>query len=371
MANLADKRVAVVGTGATAVQCIPYLAKDAGHLYVVQRTPSNVNERGNKLTDPNWFSSLKPGWHRERMDNFIETLEGVNQGEDLVDDAWTHLLHDTVTSLLKPDGSPVCPETLEIAKEIADFRKGNELRGRVDAHVKDPQTAESLKAWYPIFCKRPTFNDEYLKTFNRPNVTLINTEGKRLDRIGEKSMIFEGKDYPVDCIIFATGFQTANTYSGQAAVPIYGASSTLLAEKFSNGLRTLHGMLTHDFPNFFMMGISQNSFKANFTDLLDEQAEHILKIITKARSAGKTKIETTKEAEDAWCDEIDSLRKDYLKFLNTCTPGYYSGEGDAKKGFLAETYSPGAVAFSKVLRRWLDEDMPGITISGSYLEQYQ
>lgn len=363
MTGLADKRVAVIGTGATAIQCVPYVAKDAKHLYVVQRTPSTVDIRGNKPTDPQWAKSLQAGWQRERMDNFIATLNGVNPGQDLVDDGWTHLFHDTVTALQNPDGSAVSPDHLAQVMEIADFRKGNDIRGRIDRTVKDEKTASGLKPWYGMFCKRPTFNDEYLDTFNRNNVSLIDTEGRGPDEITETGIVFDGVEYPVDCIIFATGFETGTAYARRAAFEIYGSNGKTLTEKFAKGTRTLYGMVTNGFPNFFMMALGQNGFKPNITDTLDEQAELIVQIVAKAAAAGKSRIEVTEQAETAWVTEIHELARAGRPYLETCTPGYYTGEGDIDKGLLVDTYAPGPIEFTKVLNAWRDDGMAGLEFS--------
>ncbi|OYU36656.1 NAD(P)/FAD-dependent oxidoreductase [Novosphingobium sp. PASSN1] len=363
MTGLAGKRVAVIGTGATAIQCVPYVARDAKHLYVVQRTPSTVDIRGNKPTDPQWVKALKPGWQRERMDNFIATLNGVNPGEDLIDDGWTHLYHDTVTALKRPDGSRVSADEFAEAMEIADFRKGNDIRDRITRTVQDERTAAGLKPWYGMFCKRPTFNDEYLEAFNRPNVSLIDTEGRGPDRITQTGIVFDGVEYPVDCIIFATGFETGTAYSRRAAFEIYGAGGQSLTGKFAAGTSTLYGIATNGFPNFFMMALGQNGFKPNITDTLDEQAELIVHIVTAALKAGKARIEVSRQAESDWVKEIRELAGARRPYLETCTPGYYTGEGDIDKGLLVDTYAPGPIAFTQVLNAWRDGGMLGLDFS--------
>ena len=363
MTGLAGKRVAVIGTGATAIQCVPYVARDAKHLYVVQRTPSTVDIRGNKPTDPQWVKALKPGWQRERMDNFIATLNGVNPGEDMIDDGWTHLYHDTVTALKRPDGSRVSADEFAEAMEIADFRKGNDIRDRITRTVRDERTAAGLKPWYGMFCKRPTFNDEYLEAFNRPNVSLIDTEGRGPDRITQTGIVFDGVEYPVDCIIFATGFETGTAYSRRAAFEIYGAGGQSLTGKFAAGTSTLYGIATNGFPNFFMMALGQNGFKPNITDTLDEQAELIVHIVTTALKAGKTRVEVTGQAEADWVTEIRNLAGARRPYLETCTPGYYTGEGDIDKGLLVDTYAPGPIAFTQVLNAWREGGMPGLDFS--------
>ena len=209
--KLGDKRVAVIGTGATAVQCVPFLAKFAKQLYVFQRTPSSVDNRGNRPTDPEWVKTLEPGWQKRRMENFNALVSGGFEPEDLVNDGWTDIIRNLGGLLMarNKDSEISMQEIMRLA-EFADFKKMNQIRARVDAIVKDQRTAEALKPWYRQFCKRPTFNDEYLPAFNRPNVTLVDTMGRGVDRITEKGLVFDGVEYEVDCIIFATGFEVGH-----------------------------------------------------------------------------------------------------------------------------------------------------------------
>lgn len=352
MTGLADKRVAIIGTGATAIQCVPFTARDAAHLYVVQRTPSTVDVRGNRPTDMEWAKTLKPGWQRERMDNFNVLVSGQRAEVDLVHDGWTDLFREMVSSWMPENPAALAPEELARLTELADFRKGNKIRARVDAIVANKETAEGLKPWYGMMCKRPTFHDDYLQAFNQPNVTLIDTQGRGLDRITENGIVFDGVEYPVDCIIFATGFESGTNYARRAAMEVHGRGGRRMTDHFADGMRTFHGFYTDGFPNFFMLGLSQNGFKPNVTDMLAEQAEHISSLIAAARSEGKTRIEATAEAVDAWVRTIREKSQRSRKFLATCTPGYYGGDGDIDQGLLIDTYGDGSIAFSMLLKAW-------------------
>nr|MCS5567039.1 NAD(P)/FAD-dependent oxidoreductase [Pseudomonadales bacterium] len=212
--KLHDKRVAVIGTGATAIQSVPFVGETAEQLYVFQRTPSSVDVRGNAPTDSAWARGLKPGWHRERMENFNALVSGVPQAEDLVDDGWTDLIGKMLQRFR--EGADGSGRSVGEIMEIANFDKMNEIRDRVDELVEDPAVAESLKPYYQMFCKRPTFNDEYLPTFNRPNVELVDTEGQGVDRITKRGLVVKNKEYEVDCIIFATGFEVGTGYARRA-----------------------------------------------------------------------------------------------------------------------------------------------------------
>src|SRR5215472_11470281 len=175
LTKLKDKVVGVIGTGATAVQCVPHLAAGAKRLYVFQRTPSSIDVRANRPTDPDWATSLEPGWQQNRMDNFNALVSGVPAGEDLVNDGWTDIIGNLLVLMRKGQGSGASAEALAETIQLADFQKMEQVRARVDSVVADKATADALKPWYNQFCKRPCFHDEYLDAFNRPSVTLVDT----------------------------------------------------------------------------------------------------------------------------------------------------------------------------------------------------
>lgn len=362
--SLGDKRIAVIGTGATAVQCVPHLARDAKHLYVVQRTPVNVGFRGNVPTAPDWATTLQPGWQRERMNNFNAWMEGVSADSDLVRDGWTRLFYGLRAGWLPKDGKPLTPETAMRLAERADFSMGEELRARVEATVQRPGVADGLKAWYGLLCKRPAFNDEYLPAFNRDNVTLIDTQGTGLDRITESGLVHGGVEHPVDCIVFATGFEVGTDYSRRAGFTIRGVGGRTLAEHFGKGVRTLHGFYVHGFPNLFLLGVGQNGVKPNFTDTLTEQAEHLVGVIANAREQGATHIEATADAEASWLQTLIEKSQQARAFLASCTPSYYNAEGgDLDRSWAANTYGGGTIEFSKLLAAWRERgDHAGLVL---------
>ncbi|MFC0108947.1 flavin-containing monooxygenase [Kibdelosporangium aridum] len=348
--KLADKRVALVGTGATAIQVVPHLARDAQHLYVLQRTPSTVDVRGNRRTDAEWAASLQPGWQRRRMENFLGIVSGGLVEQDMVSDAWTgsaKLLHHLTGGEIHDSLSQ---EEREHLDEIVDFRKMNEIRARVADIVRDPATAELLKPWYRYMCKRPTFSDEYLQTFNRPNVTLVDTaDFGGVERVTENAVVVGGREYEVDCIVFATGFQVGLSDIFLGRLPVYGRGGTTLLESWSSGPRTLHGFYSNGFPNFFTLGPLQNAASVNFTHILDEQATHIAQVIEQARKRGARWVEPSAQAVDAWIASLGENAAQRYKFLSECTPGYYNNEGHP---FVLPSFGKGAVAFHALLRDW-------------------
>jgi cyclohexanone monooxygenase len=361
LAKLADKRVAVIGTGATAIQCVPYVAEHAEQLYVFQRTPSVVGERGNRPTDLGWARSLEPGWQKRRSDNFELILEGGAPPEDLVADGWTIL-----NKKMRPDGplDQLTPQGRARQAELKDFAAGEDLRARVDQIVSNKQAAEGLKPWYRVFCKRPTFNDEYLPTFNRPNVTHVDTRGAGVERITEKGLVANGVEYEVDCIIFATGFDTGAEYTKRSEFELYGVGGRTLSEHHREGPRTLHGYYSHGFPNFFILGVSQNGFRANFTHMLAEQGAHIVHVIAELRRRGLTRAEPTAEAEAGWIEVIKARARDRVAFLSTCTPGYYNGQGDVERGIFVNVFNGGGNAFARLIGEWREAgEFAGLEVS--------
>src|SRR5580658_2152100 len=362
--KLADKRVAVIGTGATAVQCVPHLAQAALQLYVFQRTPSSVDERFNRPTDPEWIKKLTPGWQKRRMDNFnaqvnvTALINGVASEEDVVSDGWTDIKRnlDAIAAAAAADPA-ITPEATGKMTELADFMKMNQIRARVDAIVKDKATAEALKPWYRLFCKRPTFNDEYLPSFNLPNVKLVDTRGRGVDRITEKGLVFDGVEYEVDCIIFATGFEVGTAYTRRAGFEVYGRGGKSLTERWADGLKTLHGFCSVGFPNCFHMGITQNGLTANFPHMLEEQAQHITELIQHAKLHEARCIEPTPEAEAEWVATIKEKALNNRDFLQECTPGYYNNEGQPAQGtgLAGELYGGGPVEFHELIRKWRAE----------------
>ena len=366
--KLGDKRIAVIGTGATAVQCVPHLAKYARHLYVFQRTPSSVDVRGNLPTDPEWVKTLTPGWQKHRMNNFNVLVTGGMEEVDLVHDGWTDIIRNLLPVKRSSDTpeSPISPQELGRMLEMADFRKMNQIRARVDAIVKDQQTADALKPWYRQFCKRPTFNDEYLPAFNRPNVTLVDTMGRGVERVTEKGLVFDGVEYEADCIIFATGFEVGTAYTRRAGFEVYGRGGKSLTDYWADGMKTLHGFYSSGFPNCFHMGITQNALTANFPHMLEEQAQHIAELIQHAKSQEARCIEPTAEAEAEWVATIKLKAINNLHYLQDCTPGYYNNEGkpDAGKGLAGEQYGGGPVEFHDLIRKWrADGKLKGIKLT--------
>tara|TARA_Y100000589_G_scaffold60792_1_gene51719 strand:+ start:4174 stop:5967 length:1794 start_codon:yes stop_codon:yes gene_type:complete len=362
--KLTDKRIAVIGTGATAVQCVPHLAASAKHLYVCQRTPSSIDVRDNRATDQEWAADLKPGWQRERMDNFNALVSGQPQEIDLVDDGWTSLIGKMLRLYLENQEGEAL--SLPDIMDLANLEKMNELRARIETLVEDPETSESLKPWYRMFCKRPCFHDQYLQTFNRDNVTLVDTEGQGVERITESGVVVAGVEYPVDCIVYATGFEVGTGFQRVSGFEIYGRDGLSLSDKWADGIRTLHGMHIHGFPNCFLMSTIQGGFTVNYPHMLDEVATHVAHIVGHALAIEKEVVETSAEAEAGWVKTIlDKGVRGGIIGDEACTPGYYNNEGKPREHFeQMVSYGDGPIPFFNLLAKWRDTgEFAGLTIN--------
>ena len=362
MTGLAGKRVAIIGTGATAIQAVPPLARDAQHLYVVQRTPSSVDARNNAPTDPEWAASLTPGWQKRRIESFTAQFTDRLDIPNEVNDGWTALAN----SIRAQMAAGRSPSEAGAMLEEADFEKMIEIRQRIDAIVADKDTAEALKPWFSLYCKRPCFHDEYLQTFNRDNVTLVDTHGQGVERITANGIVVGGKEYAVDCIIYATGFEVATDFARRAGFDLRGVEGLTLAKKWSTGMSTFHGLNTRGFPNMFFISQAQSGMSVNFPHMLSVQSEHVAHIVSHCLTKGIEKVEASDEAERAWTDTIVSHSGRRIAFLENCTPGYYNNEGGSLE-FAARSmpYGPGPLAFIQILEDWRKQgEFDGLEFDG-------
>ncbi|NKC01532.1 MAG: NAD(P)-binding protein [Pseudomonadales bacterium] len=305
--NLDDKVVGIIGTGASAVQAVPELAKTAKHLYVFQRTPSSIDIRDDWPTDPNWARKLEPGWQAKRRERVLAMSEPSPDEKAKM-------------------GAISRQEKIQ-KQENANIDYMMRIHKRIDKTVKDKATADALKPWYMFMCKRPCFHNEYLPSFNQPNVTLVDTHGEGITEIGPKGPLFEGKEYELDVLIYATGFEVQKTgiYN-----EIVGKDGVELNDKYDEGVRTLLGIHTQGYPNMFIMGGYQASFQFNLTDMLQTQGDHIAECIDYVRKNGYHSLDPTPEAEEWWVQEVIDHRGKTNRNAE-CTPGYYNFEGESNR----------------------------------------
>jgi cation diffusion facilitator CzcD-associated flavoprotein CzcO len=355
MEKLVNKRVGIIGTGATSVQCVPYLARACKELYVFQRTPSSVDIRANAPIDPEWFSQIATsGWQQRWLENFTANQAGGSAEEDLVQDGWTDLSRRIRAKIMDLPREQRTPPNMLAAFEDSDFEKMEEIRARVDAIVGDRETAAKLKAWYRQLCKRPCFHDAYLQAFNTPGTHLVDTDGKGVERITENGIVAAGKEYQLDCIIYASGFEVGTEYKRRAGFDLTGRGGVKLSEHWASGMRTKHGIHVHGFPNAFFVQPTQGAnLISNVPHNLTEAAKTIALMIRHAQANGFKEIEVTREAEDRW---VELLLTGAGRMIGSpdCTPGYYNNEG-REPGPAAKLYvghPAGPMAYFKYIDGW-------------------
>jgi cyclohexanone monooxygenase len=358
LVKLADKRVGIIGTGATAVQAVPHLGRHAKQLHVFQRTPAPVPPRDHKPTDPEWAKSLEPGWQQRRMDNFCTLVSGGRADEDLVADGWTEIKRFGIElDKMKDDAA---------RRQMADFIFMENVRDRVAAIVKDKATAEALKPWYNAGCKRPCFHDDYLQTFNLPNVTLVDTKGRGVERITENAVVVDGRAYEVDCLIYATGFDfNASNMASRNGFEIYGRGGRSLTEKWrEGGIATLYGFSSRGFPNLVIQTNAQGAVTSSITHSLGEGGKHLAYLVKYARDHQVRTLEPAEQAERDWVDHVRS-RKYRTKHDQDCTPGYFNNDGQPVEGAGINAFYPGSPQkFFAMMDKWRAEgDLAGMEVS--------
>lgn len=358
MEKLANKRVGIIGTGATAVQVVPKLAEAAQELYVFQRTAACVGVRNNKPTDPEWFKSLKPGWQAERTRNFTQAVTGAQPAVDLIDDEWTKMNWVDTRKLPEND-----EEALEL--ERIDFENMERVRQRIADVIKDPATAELMMPWYSQSCKRPCFHDEYLPAFNRPNVHLVDTDGKGVNEINESGVIVNGVEYPVDLLIFASGFEVTTGYTHRLGFDPKGRDGVSLSEAWVEGPATLHGVLSNGFPNMFMISTVQGAQATNFVHSITEAAQHVAFLIEQCVKGDIATIEPETAAQENWFETLFAQLWGIARYNATCTPGYLNSEGGGDmRSARAIAWMTSVLGFAEYVENWRQQgDLAGLVLT--------
>ncbi|KAI3396947.1 hypothetical protein diail_11560 [Diaporthe ilicicola] len=387
LTKLREKKVGILGTGPTAIQAIPKLAGASKELYVFQRTPASIGYRNQQATDQaEWVTHItaKPGWQLERVRNFELLCQGEPADDRFMTDGWTKL--KTFAAFTGRSDAPVMTKDV-VQSHVNDYIEldapyQDRIRQRVDEVVRDPQTAKALKPWYPTWCKRPGFHDEYLDTFNLPNVHLVDiADTKGISGASAKGLFVGEKEIELDVLVLSTGFRPIVNLEdpdpgAKSNTIIIGRDSIPMADKWAaKGAATLFGSMTRSFPNLFLSGIVQSAVSPNNTGALDALARHTAYIVTeslrRADDASRVAVEPSAEAEESWSAEV--LKYDlYSSPIAVCTPGYFNCELEALRPVSEEEelkrrrgscYLRGLPAFRKVLGDWkTDGQMAGLIV---------
>jgi len=375
--KLKDKRVAIIGTGCSGIQVVPHLGESAQQLLVIQRTPALVDPRNNAPTDQSWVNGLEPGWQELRVQHLFADMEG-RAAEPANDKGFCDQhreLRRLAAEVTKAADEAGVELTTRDVLELSDMQYMERVRDRIGSVVMDPATAESLKPYYATWCKRPAWNDAYLETFNRPNVTLVDAPDG-VERITETGLVVNGIEYEVDLIVYGSGLEVGHSSVFKIArFPIVGRGGVTLDEHWADSFHNMHGVLVHNLPNYFQMTVIGAGLGINYIYPNGKQAEHIAWIIRHCIDEQIASVEPTRDAEDEWRRALDDSHSpesnpvwaEYGNVRAACTPGYMNNEGDAQdnKGIFANIYGFGALGYIKLLEDWREGDveMPGLIIT--------
>jgi len=329
--DLKDKRVGIIGTGATAVQVIPEIAKTVGELFVFQRTPSSIDVRDQRETTEEEMEQWQhePGWARARRARFAR----ISAGRTAMKANDDYLSGKVADFKERKEHTTELTQEEMVQKQLdTNFRIMEQIRARVDAIVEDPETAAALKPYYPYGCKRPTFHDEFLPTFNLPHVHLVDTAPRGVQEINERGVVHDDTEYPVDVLIYATGFQWMATSTFNM---IKGREGRTLRDKWQqDGTQTFLGLQSHGFPNLFIVSGPQGGGGSfNFTNAIEEHADYILWMLETMKSRGANTVDVSIDSETEYaehCRNADIATAPLRDCLS-----YYNGDGDAEPGSLA------------------------------------
>ena len=329
--DLEGKKVGIIGTGATAVQMVPELAKIVGELYVFQRTPSSIDVRDQRETTQEEIRAWakEPGWAKKRRARFAKISAGRTAMK-----ANDDYLAGTVPDFkeVKKHAKPLSTEEMVSKQLDSNFRIMEQIRARVDAIVEDPVTDAALKPYYPYGCKRPTFHDEYLPAFNLPHVSLVDTAPRGVNKINENGVVHDGIEYPLDVLIYATGFEwmatsTFNMITGREG-------QTLKGKWEEQGTKTFLGIHSHNFPNLFIVSGPQGGGGSfNFTNAIEEHGDYIVWMLKTMQDEGATVVDIRQETEDSYAEHC-KIADINTRPLRDCIT-YYNGHGEAEPGSLA------------------------------------
>lgn len=307
--DLRGKRVGIIGTGATAVQAIPLIARDAKHLTVFQRTPNFVIPSRNYPLSDEQRAEIK-----REYDEILEVARGHFFGIPLqnsgltIADVTPEEYERRLERAWETGGFSFIFETFDdfLTDEASNARAAEFVRDKIRTIVEDPATAELLcPTSHPIGAKRPPLGHLYYETFNREDVTLVDVSQDAIDGMTPTGIrTVGGAEYDVDVLIFATGFD-ASTGSFKH-LDIRGRGGRTIAEHWQEGPRTFLGMTVDGFPNMFMICGPQAPF-ANIPVVVEANVEWIGRAITETRERGRTTIEPTPEAVQHWREHMDVI----------------------------------------------------------------
>jgi cyclohexanone monooxygenase len=311
--DFTGKRVAVIGTGSSAIQSIPLIAQQAAHLTVFQRTPNysvpahngpmprEVEERVRANYVAFRAEAAQRGFGADFRDNPNSAFSVSDAERNAEYEArWAYGGLSFLGAYADLMFDPRANET------AAEF-----IRNKIRSIVKDAATAELLCPTTPVGCKRLCVDTGYYATYNRPNVTLVSVKDAPIERVTPSGLVTGGREAEVDCIVFATGFDAMT--GSLVRVDIRGRGGRSLREKWEAGPTTYLGVATEGFPNFFMItGPGSPSVLSNMLPSIEHHVNWIARCIDDLRKRGAKRIDARKDAEDAWVAHVNEVAHNSL-----------------------------------------------------------
>jgi cyclohexanone monooxygenase len=309
--DLTGKRVGIIGTGASAVQAIPLIARQAADLTVFQRTANYILPARNGPVDPELVARRKADypaiWERVRASFFGFEMSFIDKGAlESADEE----IHRELMDRWNEGGFGIWLGSYAdiFALDDANAKVRAFLHDRIREKVTDPETAEKLvPKGFPFGCKRTPLDSGYYETFNLPHVHLIDVRADPVAAITPTGLRLEsGAEYALDVIVYATGFDAMTGPLNR--IDIRGRAGQSLREKWAEGPRTYLGLASAGFPNLFTVtGPQSPSVLSNMPVSIEQHVEFISALIAHARERGARTVEPTLEAEDAWVAHNQAL----------------------------------------------------------------
>ncbi|GAA4842103.1 flavin-containing monooxygenase [Saccharopolyspora rosea] len=361
--DLAGKRVAVIGTGSSGVQCIPLIAEVAEHLTVFQRTPNWVFPARNATLPPETVAEIKNRYPAIREEcrhspGGIPDRPVTDRAFDVSDEERQRRYEEAYER----------SGFLGVGAEFADLltdRRANEtaaefMRQKIRQIVHDPRTASLLEPQFPLGARRSCFGTGYYETFNRPNVSLVSLREEPITTMTSGSIVTEGGSYDVDAIVLAIGFDafTGPLFALNVTTPHAGT----LRDAWRDGVRTYLGIMTAGFPNFFMVGGPQSpALASNVAVTIEQAVDWIADLITYARTTGREVVEPTTQAQDDWGNITETTVN---QTLYATTDSWYRGSNVDGKPTTFLGYVGGVGKYRRICTEIAKRGYPGVMIGG-------
>jgi cyclohexanone monooxygenase len=307
--DFTGQRVGVIGTGSSAIQSIPLIAQQAAHLTVFQRTPNYSIPAQNRPLDRQFINHTKAHYAELRAQNRQQPAAfGANypRRTDSVLTASSQERQRRFEEYWAHGGFMFLGAFGDIAIDMrANAIAAEFVRNKIRSIVNDPETAERLCPTTVLGCKRLCADTGYFETYNRPNVELVDVSRHPIERITPDGIVTNGRNYPLDSIVFATGFDAMT--GALLRCDIRGENAVTLREQWAAGPRTYLGLMTVGFPNLFMItGPGSPSVLANMITGVEQHADYIARFIDWADSKGIRAIQPESAAENEWLDIVNT-----------------------------------------------------------------